>query len=145
MTDPDKFDVLHKSDRLTIFFSSTMENIDRVDTETKKFLTENGLQSKEFAICLGMREGLTNAIRHGHHFDQTKTVVYSLIIKDSRLIMEIEDEGEGFDWRAVQEKEPGINSDHGRGISIIRNYFNEYMYNDKGNKIVLTCNLSDNV
>lgn len=47
----------------------------------------------------------------------------------------IEDEGEGFNWRARlarKAEEPGL---HGMGISMARHYVSELRYNEKGNKV----------
>jgi len=74
-----------------------MENIDKADTESRIFLKKNKLQSEIFSVCLCMREGLTNAVRHGHQNNVSKIITYSLIRNGNRLIMEIEDEGEAYD------------------------------------------------
>ena len=137
-----KFKVTRKKDEITIFLNSTMENIDKADHETRIFLNENGLQYEAFSVCLCLREGLTNAVTHGHRNDSSKIVRYFLKRTDRKLIMEIEDEGEGFDWKAVERKEPVFESDHGRGLSIIRKYFTRYEHNDKGNKILMVKDLN---
>lgn len=142
MTDREKtekggFQVKTDINSLSIILSSSLENIDRVDRETKKFLNQIGREQDIFTICLGMREALTNAIRHGHHFDFSKKVHFSLGIEDNRLVMAVEDQGEGFDWRVVHERRPGLTADHGRGLAIIRKFFSGYRFNERGNKIVL--------
>jgi len=131
------FIISRKADEMTIFLNSTMENIDKADYETRIFLNENGLQSEAFSVCLCLREGLTNAVAHGHKNDSSKIVRYSLKRTDQKLIMEIEDEGEGFEWKGVEQREPAFESDHGRGLAIIRKYFTMYEHNEKGNKILL--------
>lgn len=131
------FCITHETDRLKISFRSTMENIDRADQESKIFLENNGLQSEIFSVCLCMREGLTNAVRHGHQNDESKIVKYSLVRSGNRLIMEIEDEGQGFDWKRIKKMKPVFESDHGRGLAIIQKYFSTHTFNDKGNKLTL--------
>lgn len=141
MNDADMFNISRKSDRLKILLPSDMRYIENVDNATKQFLEENRLSSEVFAVCLGMREGLTNAIKHGNGFDRNKTVTYSLVLEKNRMIMAIEDQGDGFDWEKIQKRILPIDSDHGRGIAIIQKYFDEYQYNDKGNRLVLIRNL----
>ena len=133
----DDFHINRKKDLLQISFPSTMENIDLADKETRKFLTDHDLPSEVFSVCLCMREGLTNAVRHGNRDDASKTVQYSLALSGNRLIMEISDEGEGFDWKRIGEKEPLFASDHGRGLVIIRRYFSSYRFNARGNKLTM--------
>jgi serine/threonine-protein kinase RsbW len=132
------FKISRASNRLAISFTSTMGNIDQADKETKKFLKDIGLEFDTFGVCLVMREGMTNAVRHGNRFDSSKFIRYSLEFRDDRLTMEIEDQGEGFSWQAASTTLPHPESDHGRGISIMREYFNEYTYNDTGNKLILS-------
>ena len=136
-TETGGFQVNRDINTLSIVLSSSLENIDRVDRETKKFLKTMGREQDIFIICLGMREALTNAIRHGHHFEVSKKVHFVLRIEDNRLVMEIEDQGEGFDWKVVHERQPGVTEDHGRGLAIIRKFFSEYSFNERGNKIIL--------
>jgi len=132
-----KFQVSGEGGDLTVVFSSTLANIDRVDKETKTFLARKGLEAYTFAMCLGLREALTNAIKHGHKFDFQKEVHFSLRLRERGLIMEIEDQGKGFDWRSELSRQPGLTSEHGRGLAIIRQFFSEYRFNEKGNKIVM--------
>jgi len=136
-TENGKFQVSGGQDELAVVFSSSLDNIDRVDRKTKIFLAQIGLEEHTFAICLGLREALTNAIKHGHQFDFKKEVNFSLKRRAHRLIMEIEDQGKGFDWRSTQGAQPGLSSEHGRGLAIIRQFFSEYRFNEKGNKIVM--------
>jgi len=136
------FQIKHGVDRLTITFQSTMENIDRADQESRIFLEKSGLQSEIFPVCLCMREGLTNAVRHGHQNNRSKMVKYCLTRIGKELIMEIEDEGDGFDWKSAEKRKPDSDSDHGRGLVIIRKYFSTYAFNEKGNKLTLVKNVS---
>ncbi len=129
-------------DQLTMTFASTLENIDLADEETRQFLTERGLETAIFAVCLSMREGMTNAVKHGHGSDAAKSVCYSLLVRENHLMVEIEDEGPGFDWRAAQEKQPAVDCDHGRGLAIIRRYSHNFWYNEKGNKLFFTIAVS---
>lgn len=131
------FDITSDPTRLRIIFNSTLENIDKADTETRKFIEELGLESETFAVSLVMREGLTNAVKHAHHYDDQKIVTYSITLESQKLIMEIEDQGEGFDWREIQKRPPDMRADHGRGIQIMKQYFNDCSFNEKGNKMTL--------
>ncbi|MBF0120492.1 MAG: ATP-binding protein [Desulfobacterales bacterium] len=137
MTEDWKFDLKLEEKSLKISFSTTMENIDKADFETRKFLKSLGLESELFSVSLVMREALTNAVRHGNQYDFNKMINYSISFDDSTLIIDVEDEGNGFNWRSAQDKEPDPTCDHGRGIIIMRQYFTDYNYNEKGNKLQL--------
>ncbi len=156
----DKFDIHETAESITIIFSSTMENIDRTCDEALKFLVRifkdhicqygenirgedsecyDCFKSHLFAIQLVMREGLTNAVRHGNSLNASKTVTCSVKINSDLLLrMEIEDQGDGFNWREEQRfKTIDETSDHGRGLMIMEQYFSKYWYNESGNKLML--------
>ncbi|MCW7753853.1 ATP-binding protein [Desulfobotulus sp. H1] len=121
--------------QLSIRMSANMDNIERANKETMMFLRVNQLNSINFAICLGMREALTNAVRHGNRTNPSGIITYRIHLTNQRIILEIIDEGPGFDW-----KEPLIvapDAENGRGIQIMRNYFQSIRYNEKGNHLIL--------
>lgn len=133
------FKVELAEDSIGIVFSSTLENIDIVCQKTSDFMVSkmDGIESELFPINLVIREGLTNAIRHGSKNDPQKEVRFLLTIKGSSIRIEIEDQGNGFDWRKQQEEDLPEDEEHGRGIIIMDTYFTNYTYNDKGNILYL--------
>jgi serine/threonine-protein kinase RsbW len=137
MQDKNKFEISKGEKQLSISFSSSMDTIEKIDIETRRLLKDKLGDSHIFALSLCMREGLTNAIKHGHRLDPKKIAQYTLTIKEKKIIIEIEDQGEGFDWRKVREKKPNPKLDHGRGLTIINEYCAEYRYNEKGNKLTM--------
>ena len=147
MVDSLTFDVQQKKDRLDIVLSSTMELIDRADRIVKHVMNEQGLGRFAFAVRVVMREGLTNAVRHGHHHDPTQRIHFHLTFGKDRLTMVVEDQGEGFDWKtalaqASLENNDGTLKDHGRGFLIMSDYFDTWTYNEKGNVLTLVKHLS---
>jgi serine/threonine-protein kinase RsbW len=134
------FDVLKTEDSIRFDFSSTMKNIDAVCEEANHYLrsTLTGIEKHLFPINLVIREGLTNAVRHGNACDPRKNVKFELSVINKEMIkMMIEDEGNGFDWREQQNETFSDDQDHGRGIIIMETYFSRYSYNDKGNILYL--------
>ena len=90
-----------------------------------------------FAAELLVREALTNAIVHGCRADPDKQIRYSLRLNSRRLLLAVEDDGEGFDWRVAWDK-PVMGSDcSGRGMEIFRKYANGVRYNDRGNAVTI--------
>lgn len=132
---------------------------------TKDFVYFLDFQALE-KVRVGLSEMLTNAIEHGNlnitgedklHATEDGTY-YELVNKklsdkkytDRRvtffykidpegIIMEIEDEGNGFKVDELPDPtDPeSLLKLHGRGILITRMYFDEVSYNDKGNKVTL--------
>ena len=134
------FNVFQTTDSIEFTFSSTMKNIDDVCEQTTHYIQSKiqGIDLYLFPINLVIREGLTNAVRHGNKSDPYKMVRFLLTIFDNKAIkLMIEDQGAGFDWRKLKNSDQPENEDHGRGIMIIGAYFSHYSYNDKGNILYL--------
>ena len=129
---------------------------------------------RKTTVALGLVEVITNAIEHGNlgiNYDQKRealrgSVFYNLAseratkspwkdrvvrikvsIDPAKAIVrfEIEDEGDGFDWRNLPNPtDPSnINARHGRGILMASHAFTSMKYNDKGNSVVLELPLDD--
>lgn len=142
------FDVLQKKGSISFTFSSTLENIDDVCEQTLTYIRSRsqGAGGLLFAVNLVMREGLTNAVRHGNSGDPVKIVKFRLAIENNVSIkLVIEDQGGGFDWKKQQKVSFLENEDHGRGIKIMKTYFNSYSYNDKGNILYLEKNINSDI
>ena len=131
------FDVSQRLNSIDLSFSATLENIDKAAKETKSFLRKIGIENQCFNFILCMREALTNAVIHGCGKNCQKTVAYNLRIEGDYLIMEVKDNGRGFDWQAWLHKDPLPMNDSGRGLSIMKNYFPIIRYNEKGNRLIL--------
>lgn len=115
-------------------------------------------------IALGAYEIILNAIEHGNleityeektrlleqetYFDElirrskdpafeNRKVYIRYSIDDQKLVINIKDNGQGFDWRNLPDPLKNQMGFHGRGITLARFYFNEVIFNDKGNEVTL--------
>ena len=134
------YEIKEEKDRVFIRFSSTMEHIDTACAAILLFLRSKGPKffPHLFAVNLGMREAMANAVRHGNKYDLGKLVSMELdISRDEWLCMKISDQGPGFEWVQVQDQVVPDEADHGRGMSIMRTYFDRFSYNKKGNTLYL--------
>lgn len=134
------YEIKEEKDRLLIRFSSSMEHIDTACTAVLFFLRSKGPKffPHLFAVNLGMREAMANAVRHGNKYDLGKLVSMELdISRDEWIRIKISDQGPGFEWVQVQDLVAPDEADHGRGMSIMRTYFDRFSYNKKGNIIYL--------
>jgi serine phosphatase RsbU (regulator of sigma subunit)/anti-sigma regulatory factor (Ser/Thr protein kinase) len=91
---------------------------------------------KQFKICIF--EMLTNAITHGNKNNISKKVVIFYKITPVSAAMSVIDEGSGFDFENVPNPLSPENrmKDHGRGIFLMRHYFDEVLFNSKGNRVL---------
>ncbi|MFH1132343.1 MAG: ATP-binding protein, partial [Pseudomonadota bacterium] len=117
-------------------------------------------------LNLALRELLVNAIEHGNlglSYEEKSTYLEKGILAEivtsraqqepfkkrritvavqqrkSEVIVKIEDEGDGFDWRSLPDPTEPANllRDHGRGVLLARNAVDALEYNEKGNVVTL--------
>lgn len=81
------------------------------------------------------REALNNAILHGNRNRPGKTARLDLRLGRRWMRMQVEDEGDGFNWRAVRFRVPDNSDTSGRGLSIISLYADRVSFNRSGNQI----------
>jgi len=76
----DTFDISKTLNTMKVTFSSTMKNVDKTCDESIVFFTDQikDVNQHLFAIQLVMREGLTNAVRHGNKFQIDKLAKSSI-------------------------------------------------------------------
>jgi anti-sigma regulatory factor (Ser/Thr protein kinase) len=82
-----------------------------------------------------VREALTNAVVHGCHADPAKQVRCRMRLNGGRLLFAVEDDVDGFDWRAACARPANFAKCSGRGLGILRLYANRVRYNAAGNGV----------
>ena len=123
---------------LHLTLPASLKEVDRVLAETMNFLKKSSIIDNFFTYNYIIREGLNNAVIHGSHGDSSKTIIFDLRISRDTLDISIEDEGEGFDWKPLLQKQlvtPEKN--HGRGIFCMSTLQFKTSYNPKGNILYL--------
>lgn len=98
--------------------------------------THNDLDNN---VRLALVEALTNAMEHGNRWDESKLVRVKARVDRDLLVVEVEDEGHGFDHRALPDptKTENLLCERGRGIFLMRSIMDEISFNPQGNKVVL--------
>ena len=100
--------------------------------------------NKEFiniSTPLILDELLRNAISHGNNNDIKKKVKIELKIDSSYLKIVIIDEGAGFDYKKIMNNLINFsienNSNHGRGILLVKKYSENLNYSLGGKKVTV--------
>jgi serine/threonine-protein kinase RsbW len=99
-------------------------------------------------LKMAVEEVGRNAVEWGNHFDPDKQVHISYCMFDDRVVIKVEDEGEGFKPTTVPDptadpvktmqdrmdagKRPG-----GYGVYLIQRLVDDIVYNEKGNTVLL--------
>jgi anti-sigma regulatory factor (Ser/Thr protein kinase) len=94
-------------------------------------------RSSLFFAELVLREALMNAVLHGSSGNRNKQILCTVRLASGRVIIAVQDEGEGFDWRAVPEPPERSLQTCGRGIDILRKYSSRVRFNNKGNAVIV--------
>lgn len=131
--------VIRDSNRIYMEFGAELKNIDLAAEEIRASLSAHGFKEYCFDILLIAREALTNAVLHGCGANACLRVRCSVQFLEDRVILEVQDQGGGFDWKTAMESElePDPRKEHGRGLFILKKYSNGVDYNDKGNRVTL--------
>lgn len=128
---------------LEVHLAGTLTNVDRADKDTRAFLDHAGVKKDRFRILLLIREALNNAIgviakdKPG----PLRNIRYFLEISGDQLLIEVEDDGDGFDWKNQMEQSIRPKACNGRGIAIMKKYAAHMCYNEKGNLLKLVIDL----
>ena len=103
-------------------------------------LEERGYSSRDvFGMRLSLEEAIVNAIKHGNGYDPDKSVRISCDVDSERVIVEVEDEGEGFEPGEVPDPTDDSNLDKpsGRGIMLMHSFLTAVDYLDGGRRVRL--------
>ncbi len=81
-----------------------------------------------YHLNLVLTEAMTNAIKHAHHQNSSKTVRVRIHIEQDELCIEVFDQGQGFDLEELPLPDPESPVEHGRGLFLIRELMDEVEY-----------------
>jgi serine/threonine-protein kinase RsbW len=92
-----------------------------------------------FAVTLALHEAVVNAVRHGNRGDPTKHVRVSYLVRPAEVVLEVEDEGRGFDPSLVADPlaDENVSRPSGRGLFLMRVYMSWVSFNPAGNRVAL--------
>jgi serine/threonine-protein kinase RsbW len=91
----------------------------------------------EFRLVLV--EAIVNGLRHGNQGDPDKQVVVRWCLLREGVVVEVEDEGPGFDPTLVPDPTALENLDRpcGRGLFLMKRYTSWLYYHGRGNRLTL--------
>ncbi|MDM8515171.1 ABC transporter substrate-binding protein [Desulfobacterales bacterium HSG16] len=146
----DEADLIAESDLSDIFqvrrgdatidfrISSDMKLINCIIQETKVFLLKLGFKAFS-GINLILRELLINAVEHGNRNNPEKQIVCNILqMQNSLFKIIVEDEGNGFDYEALNMSIPENKYQvRKRGYPFIKAFSEEIEFNAAGNRITV--------
>jgi len=109
--------------------------VQRVTTLARELHCDEG---KDMEIGLALQEALANAIVHGCQGDASKTVTCRVEFpQPAEMLIVVRDSGPGFEPKEVPDplSPEGLQSNHGRGIRLIRGLMDEAHYERGGTEL----------
>jgi serine/threonine-protein kinase RsbW len=93
-----------------------------------------------FAVSLALHEAVDNAFRHGNRSDRRKRIYVRYLVTLSEILLEVEDQGSGFDPLQVPDPltEPYGDRPGGRGLFLMRTYMTWVSFNQEGNRVTFS-------
>ena len=121
--------------------SNNFKEIKQVSGKILQYLNKRQLDgSFLFDVKLACEEAMINAIKYGNKSKSDKAVSITSDIREDAIVITVEDEGQGFDFRDLPDptKDENILKAGGRGLFLIHNAMDKVEFNAKGNKITMT-------
>ena len=125
--------------RIDETFAAEVQNIEpmvqRVMDLARELHCDEG---KDMEIGLALQEALANAIVHGCQSDPSKTVSCRVELpQPAEMLIVVRDSGPGFEPKEVPDplSPEGLESNHGRGIRLIRGLMDEAHYERGGTEL----------
>jgi serine/threonine-protein kinase RsbW len=133
----------HQNDteKLSLNIPSEIKFIREASSKILKWLGLRKLDdSALFDIRLCVEEVVRNAMAHGNNNNKDLKVFINCRLEGDSLIIEVADEGKGFDLSKVPDPtiEENIMKGSGRGVYIVGKLMDKMELIDKGSKVRLT-------
>jgi serine/threonine-protein kinase RsbW len=125
--------------RLDFLVPSKLSRIVGVNRLVSFLTTEFGFPPEECRVNLPlvMDEALSNAIIHGNKRDEGLKVHVRIYISSHRILIQVEDQGEGFIEDGIDDptRQQNLYKDSGRGIYLIRELMDSVRF-EKGGRVI---------
>ena len=90
-----------------------------------------------FNVKLCLHEAVINAVEHGNQLDSRLPVEVTIVIEDGKIIIEVTDQGKGFDDKKIPNptSPENLTKTEGRGIFLIHNLMDKVDFLNGGRTI----------
>jgi serine/threonine-protein kinase RsbW len=131
----------HQPSRLHLEVPSRMDDVSEALERLHDFVHTN-LACKEsvYRARLAFNEALTNALKHGNQYQPEKQITVKAKVNGHGLIFTVEDEGTGFERKAVESPvtDQNLYRTHGRGIHLLEELADEIAFECDGRRLRVT-------
>ncbi|MCC7235996.1 MAG: ATP-binding protein [Bryobacterales bacterium] len=112
-----------------VLLDSTLESVDAAEDIVVRAAGSVGFEEDEqHQVGIAVRESMVNAVAHGNQYSSRKKVRLQVSRNALGIVVEIDDEGRGFDPSDVPDPRDGDNilRQSGRGLLMIRAFMDEF-------------------
>lgn len=120
--------------QVNLSFASAFSYIDLVQDVSDNITKIIGFDDDaRYWIGMSIRESVINAIQHGNGEDESKKVGVCFSAFSDRLVISVQDQGEGFDISKVPDPTDPKNllKPSGRGIFYVRSFMDAVSFNER--------------
>jgi serine/threonine-protein kinase RsbW len=124
-----------------LHIKSSTENLRKVEKFVDEISLELSLSDEIYGnLLVATLEAANNAIVHGNHGNPDKDVHISISKDDSELVLNVEDQGNGFDYNAIPDPTAPENIEkiNGRGVFLMQRLSDKIEFFEKGKIVKLT-------
>ena len=117
-----------KPRRVDVTLDSKVESIDLGEELARQVAGSAGFdEDEQYKISMAVRECVINALKHGNRGDESKQVLINFSLQPDRLVVQVGDQGKGFDLEEVPDPLANENllRSSGRGLFLVRCFMDE--------------------
>lgn len=132
-------------DKLSLTIPSDITSTHQVDNFIELIIDRFQLpKSLNGRITLSIVEAVHNSILYGNKRDPEKTITITAIKNPGKVIVTVEDEGEGFDLTKIPDfsKPEAFGELTGKGLYLIIKLTDELLFARNGAKVIMTFSLN---
>ena len=121
-----------------LYIPSCIEGLEEILNVVKEVEEKFNLDfERKLALQTVIVESVENAIIHGNRYIRDLLVRFSITITDLKIVIDVEDQGVGFELGTVSSPitETNIRKESGRGIFFIKCFSTSFFLLGKGNII----------
>jgi serine/threonine-protein kinase RsbW len=106
----------------------------------QEILLLTGEEEESFHVKLALEEALTNAMRHGNKLHAGTQVSVKIQADRKGILMDIHDEGPGFDFHSLSDPtaQENLHRPSGRGVFLMRKLMDKVEFYDGGSGVRLS-------
>ena len=125
---------------LSFKISSTRENVRFVEKYIEDAKEEYHIDEDVYGnMVVAITESVTNAIVHGNKLDSNKSVNLQMNMSDSKICIEVADEGAGYEYENVPDPTApeNLGKPGGRGLFLMRHLCDKVNFLENGRIVQL--------